>query len=30
MIKLIKKITFCKRMGFPIKAAFDKNFIKIG
>lgn len=30
MIKLVKKIIFCKRMGISIKAAFDKDFIKIG
>lgn len=30
MIKLIKKIIFCKRMGFPLRAAFDKGFIKMG
>jgi hypothetical protein len=30
MIKLIKKYLWCKRMGInhPIKAAFDKEFLK--
>lgn len=30
MRKIIKKIIFCKKMGLPLKAAFDKGFIKMG
>lgn len=30
MRKLIKKIIFCKKMGLPLKAAFDNEFIKMG
>lgn len=29
MRKLIKKIIFCKKMGMPLKAAFDNGFIKM-
>ncbi len=30
MIKLIRKMIICRRMGFSMRAAFDKLFIKIG